>query len=90
MARCSGRKGDAHRQVTAKVLGQRPHPPLRPAKNACHVLATSPPSGVGAPSPVTTTVGWSVPTAISSSGLGLDDDKFGPVARSAAELTLSR
>src|SRR5580704_11680915 len=42
--------------------------PLRPASSASQVLPTSPPSGVVAPSPVTTTVVWSVPTVICSSG----------------------
>ena len=36
--------------------------PLRPASRACHVLATSAPTGVIAPSPVTTTRVRSVPT----------------------------
>src|SRR5215475_2463820 len=40
--------------------------PLRPASIPSQVLATSPPSGVVAPRPVTTTRGWSVRTVISS------------------------
>src|SRR6516162_10316895 len=40
--------------------------PLRPASIPSQVLATSPPSGVVAPSPVTTTRGWSARTVISS------------------------
>src|SRR5215470_19918801 len=40
--------------------------PPRPASIASQVLATSPPSGVVAPRPVTTTRGWSARTVISS------------------------
>src|SRR5262252_1997051 len=40
--------------------------PLRPASIPSQVLATSPPSGVVAPRPVTTTRGWSARTVISS------------------------
>src|SRR5215813_4848136 len=40
--------------------------PLRPASIPSQVLATSPPSGVVAPRPVTTTRGWSARTIISS------------------------
>ena len=46
--------GDPDRQLRGPLLGERPTPE-RPASMASQVDATSPPSGVVAPSPVTTT-----------------------------------
>ncbi len=62
-------RGDPHRQLRGPLLGQRAHPG-RPASMASQVDATSPPSGVVAPSPVTTTSGR-VTSRLSWSGQAL-------------------
>ncbi len=49
------RRTDVHRQLLDPVLGQ-PRTPDRPASIDDHIVATSPPRGVVAPRPVTTTV----------------------------------
>ena len=57
LGRVDGRlRGDPHRQATPPTARLRERTPLRPASIADQVDATSPPSGVVAPSPVTTTV----------------------------------
>ena len=50
-------RGDPDRQLLGPLLGQGADTPERPASMASQVDATSPPSGVVAPSPVTTTSG---------------------------------